>query len=485
LTAVDTLAGGDPSVETDRIGELAARMRVLVGRPVDALQVAAALEAEGIVDRTARDRYGHGDVFDLAEELFARLDTGAAGRGGHPVTGAGRRAAVRDVSHGLVYLLPAALLPTLPALVGVHRLVLALVIASGLGWVWSAGSAWLAYRLLGRGLHASAGRVLWVAALSGTAVGSAAGAVTAAVAGGGGLLVGIVAALLAFQMASTVALVYRREAWLVACMAPGVAAGIAHVVDGRPGAALAAGVGAGSIALTLAVASWQTTRTPARGAGWSRAAPVEPALHRAVRPELAQLGGVLLYAALSAGFLLHVDARYLSGRPGLAVAAAPLVLGMGLVEWRTRRFHDQATGLLHRSSEPRRFAVAVWFRLAGGLLTVLTAIGVLAAGLLVVLDREGLLDRAVAVLIAAHVAVGGAYFLAFVVAGQSRYGRLCTALAAALAVDVAAVRLWPGGVDPLRDGIALLACALLLQALLAGSLLRRLGQVWRYSGTPT
>jgi hypothetical protein len=194
---------------------------------------------------------------------------------------------------------------------------------------------------------------------------------------------------------------------------------------------------------------------------------------------------VVLYAALSAGLLLNVDARYLSGRFGLAVAAAPLVLGMGLVEWRTRRFQDQATGLLHRLSDPRRFALAVWGRLLGGLLTVLATIGVLAAVLLAWLERAGLLDRATAVLIVAHVVIGGAFFLAFVLAGQSRYVPLCAALAAAVAVDIAAVRFWPGTAGPLRDGIALLACALLLQALLARSLLGRLGQAWRYSGAGT
>jgi hypothetical protein len=105
--------------------------------------------------------------------------------------------------------------------------------------------------------------------------------------------------------------------------------------------------------------------------------------------------------------------------------------------------------------------------------------------LLVLLRRAGLLDTATATLIAAHVVVGGAFFLAFVLAGQSRYVPLCAALATAVAVDVAAVRLWPGTAGPLRDGIALLACALLLQALLARSLLGRLGQAWRYSGSGT
>ena len=188
--------------------------------------------------------------------------------------------------------------------------------------------------------------------------------------------------------------------------------------------------------------------------------------------------------SLSAAFLLQVDARYFAGRLGLAVAAAPLIVGMGLVEWRTRRFHERAGRLLHQCTDPGRFGVAVWGLLVGGLLGVLGTIGVLAAGLMYALDRAGRLDAAAAVLILAHVVIGGAYFLAFVVAGQSRYGWLCVVLAAALAVDFAAVRLLPGAAGPLRDGVAMLACGVLIQAVLALSLRRVLGQPWRY-GAPS
>jgi hypothetical protein len=47
------------------------RHRTLCQRAVDPLEIAAALEAEGITDRTAA-RFRHRDVFSLAEELYAR-----------------------------------------------------------------------------------------------------------------------------------------------------------------------------------------------------------------------------------------------------------------------------------------------------------------------------------------------------------------------------------------------------------------------------
>ncbi|ATZ24604.1 hypothetical protein SLAV_13740 [Streptomyces lavendulae subsp. lavendulae] len=61
--------GGDP------VKALLHRHRELCERAVDALEVAAGLEAHGITDRTAA-RFRHRDVFSLAEELYARTPRG-------------------------------------------------------------------------------------------------------------------------------------------------------------------------------------------------------------------------------------------------------------------------------------------------------------------------------------------------------------------------------------------------------------------------
>ncbi|MET9956482.1 hypothetical protein ABZ135_33720 [Streptomyces sp. NPDC006339] len=52
------------------------RHRDLCERAVDALEIAAGLEAHGVTDRTAA-RFRHRDVFSLAEELYARVPRGA------------------------------------------------------------------------------------------------------------------------------------------------------------------------------------------------------------------------------------------------------------------------------------------------------------------------------------------------------------------------------------------------------------------------
>ncbi|MFJ9825834.1 hypothetical protein ACIRSU_15885 [Streptomyces sp. NPDC101160] len=56
----------------DPVKALMHRHRELCERAVDALEIAAGLEAHGVTDRTAA-RFRHRDVFSLAEELYARV----------------------------------------------------------------------------------------------------------------------------------------------------------------------------------------------------------------------------------------------------------------------------------------------------------------------------------------------------------------------------------------------------------------------------
>lgn len=470
-----------PRVVDDPVAGLVERMRPRLGRPVDAMQVAAALESDGLTDRSARDDYGRPDVFVLAEEVFRRLDPRVRPPAVPPVAPADAVRAARDLSHGLLYLMPGVLLPAVLAILAERPVVLALLVVGPFGWVWSGGTAWLAYRLVGRGLVRASGRLLRWSALLGPVIAAAA---TAALAGGTGAdlpPVLLASGLLAYQAAATAALFYRREVWLLAAMAPAVAAGGGYLLTGRPGAPVAVVVAGGSVTVAFVLALRWTTRSDLP-AWYARPAkpPADLPLHRAVRPELPQLCAVLLYAALSAAYLLHSAARHLSGPVDLAVAAAPLVLGMGLVEWRARRLHERARARLRHERDPRRFATGVWARLAVELALVTVAVAVLALPMFAPLRQAGLLSTAGAVLVAAHVAIAGGYFLAFIVAGHGRYGRLSTALGVALAAHLAVLLLVPGGSSPLVDAAGYLGSAVLLQAMLLAALARVLGQAWRY-----
>jgi hypothetical protein len=186
------------------------------------------------------------------------------------------------------------------------------------------------------------------------------------------------------------------------------------------------------------------------------------------------------YAALSAAYLLHAQAPYLRGQLDVALAAAPLFAGMGVVEWRARRFGEQARALLARVRYPREFAARIWWLLSGGVLVSTGVVAVLAVPLLVGLDQAGLLTRAGVLMAAAHAVLAGAYYLGFLLAGQGRYLALCAALVAAAVLHTVGGLLAGARGDPLVDTGLFLGSALLLQVLWAALLARAAAQAWRY-----
>ncbi|MDI3344206.1 hypothetical protein QKW45_10765 [Streptomyces sp. AJ-1] len=107
-TAAAPGAGGDP------VKALMHRHRELCARAVDPLEIAAALEAHGMTDRTAA-HFRHRDVFSLAEEMYARVprhssDRSAPPASAHAVTEPVAGAAAAGPSR----LLTLVLLPALP-----------------------------------------------------------------------------------------------------------------------------------------------------------------------------------------------------------------------------------------------------------------------------------------------------------------------------------------------------------------------------------
>ena len=149
-----------PPRSADPLDLLVERMRHVVAHAVDLLQIAARLEADGITDRGARVEYGFDDVFALADEVYVRLAPGPPPPPPPPVLPPAWRSGRRDISHGLLYLMPGALFPAVLAAIGSGPLVTVLVLTGGLGWAWSGGASWLAYQRLGAGDPAAAARAL-------------------------------------------------------------------------------------------------------------------------------------------------------------------------------------------------------------------------------------------------------------------------------------------------------------------------------------
>jgi hypothetical protein len=474
------LTAGDP------LDVLVDRVRPMVATAVDPLHVAAALEADGLTDRIAQVQYGYADVFVLAAEVHRRaaVDSSAAAR----VQRISQRsvAGLRDIGHGLLYVLPAAVFPAVLAVLGQRSLLLGLMVAGAIGWIWAGTSAWLAYRLLGRHHPGGAGRLLRWAALGGLPVTAAASLVVIVTTGAGYGLLALAVGQMAYQMASTILVFYRREGWLFLAMLPAVVAGLSYVVLAARAVRVVSGVNAPAgdafvpWAIGTGIASVLVTFGLALGQTRGRTEPGETRIRDGLRGELRMLLPVVVYTALSAAYLLGAQAPYILSRTDVAFAVLPLILGMGVVEWRARRFSEQARALLHRVRYPAQFIPRVWLLLASGFLTCVVLVAALAAGLLNALRAAHRLSPASTVMALACVTLAGAYYLGFLLANMGRYGWLCASLGVCLAGHTAGTLAAPRLLSPLADTTLFLASNVLLVVLFLIALSGRIGQA-RYN----
>jgi hypothetical protein len=466
-----------PRVSTDPLDELVDRIRPTLTRAVDSLQVAAALEADGSTDRIARVEYGYSDVFELAAEVFRRLGPPTAATA-EPVSAArSRRGSLRLLAHGPLYALPAAVLPAVLGVLGQRSVVLTLTVASALGWMSAGTVAFGAYRLLGSQRPGAAARLLRAGMLAAPLAGAAAGLAVVGIARGGWGLVVLAAGQLAYQLAGTVLMFYRREKIQAATMAPAVLAGGAYLLAGpalRPAALITAALG---LAAAYGSALWAT-----RGHGDRP----EPSAGPLLRREIPGLVGVTCYGFCSAALLLHAEAPYLLTRLDVAVSVAPLIAAMGFVEWRAESFRGEALRLTRHSHNPAEFGRRVWLLVGRETVACLAVPALLGLVLLAALDGAGRLTGAAALMLAAHVVLGGAYYSAFLLAGFERFGWLCVSMLAALAAHVG-LGAWLGAAPllgqtsaPLTDTALYLGSTLTLLGLFLLGLRPILGQVRHY-----
>lgn len=464
----------------DPLEELARRVRPRAHGSVDALQVAALLEADGLNDRSARVEYGFADVFDLAEEVYRRMGGPVhrlrVMRGPAP----DRRQSLRDVSHGALYLLPSALFPAVLAVVEPSVLVVALVLAGGLGWVWSGGASWLAFQLLGMGDQRGTGRLLVWSSAAGVAVAAVIGVVVAIATGGGVTAAILVPGVMAYQMASTILVFYHHELWLAALMGPAAAAGVLYVLIGE--ALLGWALGAVTVCVAVALG---TALSRAHIAGKERPESTVVDFPTLLRGRVTKLLLVLGYAALSAVFLLHAQAPYLLTNLDVVLAGCPLIVAMGVVEWRARRFTEQARVALEKVRYPRQFVTRVWLLLAANVVACWLAVALGAVAVLGGLRWVGWLSSAGVVMAVAQMALAGSYFVAFVLAGHDRYVWLCAALAISIVAHLGTAQLIMAiaqapRLSPFADITLFLGSAVLLQVLLIVALAPVVGQVRRY-----
>jgi len=392
------LAAGNPAP----LEELAQRFAAVCESAVDPLEVASALEFDGVSDRAARTEYEVPDVFTLARLLYARVPRKPAAPAAEPDPWQ----ASRPVLHGLLYALPAVCFPAVGALLAGPGVLPALVVALLSGWGLSQGLAAIGYLRLGvsgpahakRALRDGLACCLAAVALIMTATVLTVHARLPVLAFGAGEA--------AYMLGACVLLVTGAERWLPVALAPGVTGATVFLVLGMPAqldyqtwAALAA-----TPLLACAIAHAHTT-----GAG-----PL------AGRLDPGELLGALPAAALgliAAGLLSFPVVAGVSGHGGgnvgALIASVPLALSMGAAEWSLLRYRRATRRLLWLTNDPR------WFRGRAGLLLLgalarymFAAIALVGVALgVALLSGQVTLGAAMLASIAGYLLLGAAMFL--------------------------------------------------------------------------
>jgi len=369
-----------PTAERD-FTELADEMRELLAGAVDALEVAAGLEAKGMSDKTAR-RYGDPDVFALAARLYEctvrrPAFTGPAANPWRSQEPKWRRGG-RHVLRGLLFGLPGMGYVAAAPLLDEPSTGLVLTLALVSCWPLGQGLAALA---CSRAAPAASRRVLRRGVLAGTAAMVPVCAALGAVLGAGPAVVALACAQSLYLLAATAALVTGGEVWLLLVLLPGLSVSFA----GPSWQLVLAGWTVTGMGV-LALAHERTRGGTATGMSW-------PSLRIALPYALFGLlvGGLLTFTLIAAytGY----------GTPPAATSAAmvALSLAMGPAEWVLYDFRARGHELLQEARSLGEFALHVRVTLLELVVRFLAVLAVLLGP--APLDAEhaagvGLRDRA-------------------------------------------------------------------------------------------
>jgi hypothetical protein len=452
---------------------LAERFAAVCESAVDPLEVASALEFDGISDRAARADYGVPDVFALARLLYARVPRRPAA----PDAGPDPWPAGSPLLHGLLYAAPAVCFPAAAGLLAGPAVLPALVVALLAGWALSQGLAAIGYRRLGMAGEPAARRVLRGGLAGCLVLLGAALTATGLIAGTHPLALAFGAGEGAYMLGACVLLVLGAERWLPAALAPGVTGAALYLALGRPESlTLQAWLELAATPLLSCALAVARTRAGRAGEGADGAERDSgPGRGRLPGPgELADALPAMTLGLVAAGLLSFPVVAGVSGNgganPGALVASVPLALSMGIAEWSLLRYRRGTRALLMRTDDPRWFRQRASLRLLAALALYLAGTVALAGMALAVAALAGQVAPGAAVLaaIAGYLVLGGAMFLVLLLQ-TIRVRMVPLAIAAATLGCELALR---------RHGLATqVTAAAVMFSLVLGYALARLGEL--------
>jgi hypothetical protein len=398
---------------------------------VDPLEIASALEFEGLGDQAAKLRYGYRDVFALAQDMYFRVPRQPAEPEAPPDPWQGSK--LRPALHGLLYGLPGVFFPAAIGLLAGPGILVTLIVALLVAWSAGQGLAYFGYTRLGRTMDMNeARRVMRFALAGGLAVVTVAMAVTGHLVHATGSVMLFGAGEGVYMLGAGVLMVLGTERWLLAALAPGVLGSAAYLALGRPPSlthptwALLAATPV--LALALAIVF---TRTPGQGImqlpdsiEWIGALPA------------------MAFGLVAAGLLTFPIAVGPHGHGGVNIgallAALPLSLSMGAAEWSLLWYRRRTQRLLRETTQTKVFAVKSRLALVTALLQYLAVAVVLIALTVGVAVAAGIVEFKLDYLpqLASYLALGGAMFLALMVMamGLRIFPLVASAIALAFAI---------------------------------------------------
>ena len=447
--------------------ELCRQMAPVARTAVDALEIAVALEVQGINDQMARERFRAADVFALAEDIRSRVPTRRRQPDRRPE--AWPPTPGRHILHGLLYALPGLCSPAAAPMLGGSAALVTLVVAILVSWALGQGLAFLGYRQLGRAGLAATKSVLLAGLVAGIVLAVAGIGTVAAVVSASLPVVVFAIGHATYLLGATVLMIVGAELGLLLALVPGVVAGCAYLLAGSPQAWqpllwVSLPVTAG---LVLANAVAQVAPGARLAGPW---------------PELTDVAGAVPQAAFgflcAALLLMPLLSLQFLGRSGVVGFGAALALSgaMGAAEanllWYRRAIHRLLTTL----DSCRRFAWLASAVLAAATLRFLLVVAVLLGIATVIVCAAAPPAGVVATDVVAYLALGAPLFVALVLQSLGAGRLLLPAFTAAVAVQLALMLRAP----QLLVAGQIVVCGALLAVLFAHAA-RVLGQVTRHA----
>jgi hypothetical protein len=317
-------------------GLLPPELEPVCAAAVDALEIAAALEAAGISNRVAQTTFGRPDLFSMAEELYeARSGRSVPLEVARKTPRPGGR---EDLAVGLLFAAPA--LSIAVAARALHLVLPWWTLPLALTIGWSFGQALAGSALVLRNRDQDPAPAVLPSVLLATGAGGTAALIGVALGGGGLSAVLTVTVFCLFVTSLAVLSVYEEAGLIGLALAPSLLTSVAYLID--PSGPLRWAVLA-SVALTLG-ATLVLALLHARYEWWS---PRHLTAHERGLIRTFFVYGGCCGVAVS---VVTVVAQGAQGLGPLSLVALPVMLSLGVLEWQLHSFRSRATHALRTAS---------------------------------------------------------------------------------------------------------------------------------------